>query len=68
MCDVEKFLFECKCLVPFVVFMYIKYDRLLKNHICNKFGIKVVKNAVGTFTEFKVAYIEQPVERTEVFD
>jgi len=41
---------------------------LKENHICNKFGVKVVKNAIGTFTEFKVAYIEQPVERTQVFD
>ena len=39
-----------------------------ENHICYKFGVKVVKNAIGTFTEFKVAYIEQPVERTQVFD
>jgi len=39
-----------------------------ENHICNKFGIKVVKNAIGTFTEFKVAYIEQPMGRTQVFD
>jgi hypothetical protein len=39
-----------------------------ENHICNKFGFKVVKNAIGTFTEFKVAYIEQPVRRTQVFD
>ena len=39
-----------------------------ENHICNKFGIKLVKNAIRTFTEFKVAYIEQPVERTQVFD
>jgi hypothetical protein len=28
----------------------------------------VVKNAIGTFREFKVAYIEQPVGRTQVFD
>jgi len=39
-----------------------------ESHICNKFGIKVVKNAIGTFTEFIVAYIEQPVERKKVFD
>jgi len=41
---------------------------LKENHICNKFGIKVVKNAIGTFTEFKVAYIEQPLGRKQVFD
>jgi hypothetical protein len=39
-----------------------------ENHICNTFGVKMVKNAIGTFTEFKVAYIEQPVGRTQVFD
>jgi hypothetical protein len=39
-----------------------------ENHICNKCGIKVVKNAIGTSAEFKVAYIERPMGRTQVFE
>ena len=39
-----------------------------ENHICNICGFKVVKYAIGTFTEFNVASIEQPVGRTQMFD
>ena len=54
--------------VPFAILMQLRNGDLIQQHIYTKFCFKLGKNTIGTFRMLKVAFGEQTVGRTEVFE
>jgi hypothetical protein len=51
-----------------VILVYIENDIRNKQRVCIKFCFQLGRSATETSESLQVAYIEQTVERTQVFD